>query len=380
MGSGASTADLLASTGLPDASIDQISDALDALPEAEFAKLKAAMQRRSGAAAAAGEAEGEMPKHWPKQPFEPEDLRLYVLEATKPTAQEKWDEHLALRSVGESQQDHVADKAFANLLLNKEGTGEAKEGRHHDGIDPEAYKHGKWYRFLNHKGDCYVFVHNYTRDITATKPDNFKELTPEELAFLKKLGCYIKELPSEIERIYTKEKKIPIIYGSQSTCEAMKNFFVFDTYCHLMDASKLKRVDTGALEECRSALVTAMKNGQKLMIYCGDVLPDFLEKICITKFKDKFPLSLFTHGGMENELVREKIYLEGDKEGGQCAIREGFMVCIMIMYDSMGLAMSSMLKDELPGKIPEFERMQEVRVYNDEDKLKALEEMRDGKK
>jgi hypothetical protein len=35
------------------------------------------------------------------------------------------------------------------------------------------------------------------------------------------------------------------------------------------------------------------------------------------------------------------------------------MVCIMIMYDTMGLQMSSMRKEELVGKIPEFGRMQE---------------------
>jgi len=35
-------------------------------------------------------------------------------------------------------------------------------------------------------------VHNYTRDITATRPENFAELTEEEKALIKKLGVYIK--------------------------------------------------------------------------------------------------------------------------------------------------------------------------------------------
>lgn len=38
-----------------------------------------------------------------------------------------------------------------------------------------------------------VYVHNYTRDITATRPENFAELTEEEKALIKKLGVYIKE-------------------------------------------------------------------------------------------------------------------------------------------------------------------------------------------
>ena len=37
-----------------------------------------------------------------------------------------------------------------------------------------------------------VYVHNYTRDITATRPENFAELTEEEKALIKKLGVYIK--------------------------------------------------------------------------------------------------------------------------------------------------------------------------------------------
>ncbi|CAE8652653.1 unnamed protein product, partial [Polarella glacialis] len=104
---------------------------------------------------------------WPTEPFEPEDLRLYTLEATKPTYQEKWDESLAFRQ--ETVQDHFAEKVFANVLLNKEGTGEARDTGVYAGIDIRAYQKGKWYRFLNHKGDCHVYVHNFTRDITATR-------------------------------------------------------------------------------------------------------------------------------------------------------------------------------------------------------------------
>jgi len=172
-------------------------------------------------------------------------------------------------------------------------------------------------------------------------------------------GRSSQELPTEIERIYTKEKAIPVIYGSQSSCEAMKTFFHYNKNSTLLDASKLKRVNSGALEDCRRAMVWSMKLGTTLCIYCGDVLPDFLEKICISKYKDTFPLSLFMYGGMENDMVREKIFRDDEKEAGQCPIRPGFMVCIMIMYDTMGLQMSSMRKEELVGKIPEFGRMQE---------------------
>ena len=36
----------------------------------------------------------------------------------------------------------------------------------------------------------------------------------------------------EIERIYTKERAIPVIYGSQSSCEAMKTFFHYNKKQH----------------------------------------------------------------------------------------------------------------------------------------------------
>ena len=62
---------------------------------------------------------------------------------------------------------------------------------------------------------------------------------------------------------------IPIIYGSQSTCEAMKTFFYYNKNSTLLDASKLKRVNAGALEDCRRAMVWAMKLGTTLCIYCG---------------------------------------------------------------------------------------------------------------
>ncbi|CAE7931666.1 CDC2 [Symbiodinium necroappetens] len=375
MGAGAST-ELSARLGA--ASSEDVRELLAALPPAEGQKVAEAIQVSSAEPKAAGE-EDEIPPSWgwPKEPYDPEALRLYVLEATKPTQQESWDEALAARSIDGKKEDFVEEKAFANLLLNKEGTGEAKKDR---GIDPHAYEKGKWYRFLNYKGDCYVYVHNHTRDITATRPENFAELTEEEKALIKKLGTYIKEVPVEIERVYTKEKAIPILYGSQTSCEAMKTFFYYNKNSTLLDATKLKRVNAGALEECRRAMVWSMKLGTTLCIYCGDILPDFQEKICISKYKDTFPLSLFMYGGMENELVRERLFRDDEKEGGQCPVRPGFMVCIMLMYDTMGLAMSSFRAEEIRGKIPEYDRMVQIRIYNDDDRLKALEELRTGRR
>jgi fructose-1,6-bisphosphatase/sedoheptulose 1,7-bisphosphatase-like protein len=146
-----------------------------------------------------------------------------VLEYTSASAQDKWNAALEARTVGGSMDDHLAEKAFANVLLNKEGSGEEAERPDQKGIDPNAYLEGKWYKFMNAKGDCWVYVHNYTMDIQASQPENFTELTEEEKNRLKKLGIFIQDLPEELISIYDKQQCIPIVYGSQDTCEALKH-------------------------------------------------------------------------------------------------------------------------------------------------------------
>mmetsp|Transcript_20639 Transcript_20639/g.39152 ORF Transcript_20639/g.39152 Transcript_20639/m.39152 type:complete len:399 (+) Transcript_20639:44-1240(+) len=343
---------------------------------AEASASAAAASGAEGAAAAAGAADIPAEWGWPKEPYEPEDLKEYVYVTTQLTADEKWEEALEARAIDSKKEDHLAEKAFANTLLDKEGMAD-HDDKHHKGIDPNAYKKGRWYRFLNHKGDCYVYVHNYTRDITATRPANFTDLTDEEKKRLKKLGVYIKEVPREIERIYDNQKAIPILYGSADTCEALKTYFVYDKAGELLDVTKLKRVNSRALEESRAAIVNALKLGKTLCIYLGDHIPELQEKVCIPKNKDTFPLATFRHGSLESmEMVREKIYRDEDKEGGQCVVRKGFRICIILMYDSMNFEHSSMRKEEMPIKIPDFKDMEEVRVYNDDDKKKVLEAMK----
>lgn len=161
-----------------------------------------------------------------------------------------------------------------------------------------------------------MYVHNYTRDITAVRPENFTDLTEEEKRRLAKLGTYIKELPAEIERVYDSQKAIPIIYGSEDACAALKQFFIYDKHGELLDCSKLKRVNAKALEDSRKAIVNAMKLGKTLCIFLGDHIPELREKICVPKYKDSFPVAVFVHGGLESPMVRERIYREEDKEGG----------------------------------------------------------------
>merc|ERR1712232_100752 len=221
-------------------------------------------------------------------------------------------------------------------------------------------------------GDCYVFIHNYTRDITATKPENFTELSDEEKKRLKKLGTFIKEIPDLLNKIYDKEEKIPIVFGSQETCEALKTFAVYAAEWQLLDCTKLKRVNAKALEESRVAIVNSMKEGKTLCIYLGDDIPDLQEKICISKNRDTFPMAIWQYGAMDNDMVKEKIYREADKEANQYVVREGFRVCCVLMYDNFGYDMSSMRKAEVPNRIPNFNHMEQVRCYVESDVKKIL--------
>ena len=153
MGAGASSQ---VAERLQGATAQDLRSVLQALPSEDCGRIQQAVSASASASATAATAsEEEIPSTWgwPKEPFDPEALRLHVLEATKPTQQEAWDDALAARSMDGKKEDFVEEKAFANLLLNKEGTGEQRKDR---GIDHHAYEKGKWYRFLNFKGDCYV--------------------------------------------------------------------------------------------------------------------------------------------------------------------------------------------------------------------------------
>merc|ERR1719375_732691 len=111
-----------------------------------------------------------------------------------------------------------------------------------------------------------------------------------------------------------------------------------------------------------------MKLGTTLAVYLTDNIPEFEEKICVTKNRDTFPRAVFRHGALDNDMVKEKIYRDEDKEGGQCVVRDHFRVCIVLPYDTMLYAHSSMRTQEIPAKVPDFKDMEEVRVYNDDDK------------
>lgn len=296
---------------------------------------------RKSTAAEPEEDEDEIPEDWgwAQKAYLPEDLQAYAREA----------------------------------LAAAEADGAEEEGcKEWPAADPRALEKGRWYRFTDPSGSRHIFVHNYTRDITGNRPQNCTELTEKEK---RMLGTSITDLPYLLQRIYEQKKKIPIVYGTDAACHAFKNYATYSADGHLLDTSVLRRVNERSLEECRQAIVSAMKNGTKLCVFVGDHVCDFAEKICIPKNKSKFPIGLFTHKGLEGDMVKDSIFSSDDREGGQCVVREGFMVYLLVSYGDGGGAMdmSSARRDELR-MIPYIDSMEMVRCHCDEDRTTLLQE------
>eukprot|EP00933_Yihiella_yeosuensis_P083700 TRINITY_DN97953_c0_g1_i1.p1 TRINITY_DN97953_c0_g1~~TRINITY_DN97953_c0_g1_i1.p1 ORF type:complete len:302 (-),score=46.12 TRINITY_DN97953_c0_g1_i1:245-1150(-) len=251
----------------------------------------------------------------------------------------------------------------------------AKEGAISGASDPRAFEKGKWYRFQDASDKSYVYVHNYTLDATLTPPRNFTDLSPREKELL---GVFVKDLPDVIRRIYSVKKTIPIVYGSKACCEMIRSFAEYGADNQLLDTSKLgKRITPPVLEEARQAIVAAQRYGKMLCIFIGDPVCDFLEKACVPKNRDTFPVGLFSYGGLDDNMVRDKIYRAEDRDAGQCVVRDTFSLFLLVPYDGgrseYCLEMSSSRRDELM-RIPFLSEMEEVHCHCEEDRIHLLQE------
>jgi len=244
------------------------------------------------------------------------------------------------------------------------------------GIDPNSFKAGRWYSFLNYKEDCHVYVHNYTHNITGVRPANFTELTEEEKKAVKALGFYVADVPQEVANVYTKQKAIPFVIGSPDAVEALESFACYDSHSELLDTTKFKRINPSLLENARKAIVEAMKAGKTLWVRIGQDIPEFESKVCITKNNGFFPLAIFKYKGLEPNFVKEKLYREEDREEGQCPVHVGFRICFFTEYENQMFQMSGVQKSDLQSKMPSFEHMQVIRCYNEADKKHVLATMR----
>jgi len=291
---------------------------------------------------------------WPKEPYQPEALNAYVIKTSQQAEEERL---LAMKG---------ADIEGIDKPLMADS-----------GVDPNAFKAGKWFSFMNHKGDCRLYVHNYTRNITALRPPNFYEMTEEEKRAIAQLGIFMMDLHGEVEKVYRNQKAIPFVLASEETCEALMTFARIDAKSRLLDTTTLRRIRPAALEDARQSIVYALKEGCTLWVWLGDNdMPNFEEKVCTSKNRDKFPMGLFTYGGLESKMVREKIYRDADLEEGECKMKPDFKVVFFAKYDNYMHVMSGVQRSALQDNIPYFEGMQMVKAYNEADKEALLTRMR----
>merc|ERR1711976_665735 len=113
------------------------------------------------------------------------------------------------------------------------------------------------------------------------------------------------DLPSKLKHIHDTLRLIPLVYASSGVCEMLTKYADFAQEQHLLDATKLRRVNPKVLEDSRKAIVNAMRCGKTLCIYVGDDVCDFAEKVCLRKNSGSIPRDIFKHGGLEQTTIKE---------------------------------------------------------------------------
>uniref|UniRef100_A0A0G4HPF3 Uncharacterized protein n=1 Tax=Chromera velia CCMP2878 TaxID=1169474 RepID=A0A0G4HPF3_9ALVE len=266
------------------------------------------------------------------------------------------------KSLGGSKQMAQNEKEFADMAkMGGKEDGATQQG----GVSEKSLKCGKWYKFLNAQGTCFLYIHNITKDITSIRPENYED-EPEEKSAAKeekKESNEAKVPLKEIEAALEKAKaagKIPLLQCDEATHEALLTFFkykgvVMDTRALALGAVKTGIKYDDAMESSRKAIVHAMKEGKRLLVDLGADVAEFKTKICTMKTRDKFPSQLFTFGRVAgSRMVYEKIYKDEDKEGGQCGVRDGFETVVSVL-ESVPLT-------ALQEKLPDFDKMEIVKV------------------
>lgn len=227
---------------------------------------------------------------------------------------------------------------------------------------------GKWLKYLSAEG-CFMYIHLLTRDVVSVRPEDYQEESsaheptngdqesggePIDVANgLPRVPA--SDLPAQIEKIISEEKKTPLIIDRSAGQNARAYFsykgLLEDVSCLTIPfgVSGVKREEI--MERCRAKLVAAIKTGGTFALYLGEVNiehADFKTKLCK---KDVFPKDTFTHGGLkllgpDYDPGYKKIFRDADKECGEAVAREGFKVVVISTLDPFQY--KDMLKDCIP--------------------------------
>ncbi|CAD7948322.1 unnamed protein product [Amoebophrya sp. A120] len=223
--------------------------------------------------------------------YDADELESYVREKTR-IAAEKGQKN----AIATVKEEKGAEGALERSLMDGD---QFQTEIAEKGVQPESFKTGRWYKFLNFSGTCYVYVHNLTRDITAVRPENFTEPTAEELEQERKKGLPLTlVIPAELDKIGSR-KKIPLVFCTEETQEKIRTFMSYGRG-HVVETGMLKRISEFGMEHARKAIVNAMRYGMYLVIEIPLHICDFRDKVCIRKWEGYFPIELFTFKGCDD--------------------------------------------------------------------------------
>ncbi|CEM02540.1 unnamed protein product [Vitrella brassicaformis CCMP3155] len=265
------------------------------------------------------------------------------------------------KSFSGSKEMAAAEKEFATLV--KDDKNEASMG----GVSEKSLTTGKWYRFLNAQGTCYLYIHNITKEITAIRPENYvdepnttQQGGDDDVNKTKEPTIQLRQLEAELERCKNAQK-IPLLLCNEETHDNVVTFFKYKGFVLDCRPLALGGIKTGtkveeALEKGRKTIVAALKNGGRLLVDIAFDCPDFKTKICTMKNKEFFPHQVFSFGKLAStKIVYEKLYRDEDKESGQCAARDGFEVALVAVSPPLTI-------EALTERIPGISLMEVIRV------------------
>merc|ERR1719188_1138264 len=104
------------------------------------------------------------------------------------------------------------------------------------------------------------------------KSVTYKSLsTSQRKSVEKKLGIFIDNLDLKVDAILKQRKMIPVVFGSASVCEVLREKCQGEEAWDFLDCTLLHKNKTKkhAMEESRAAITNAMKKGCTLCVFFG---------------------------------------------------------------------------------------------------------------
>ncbi|MDB3902349.1 hypothetical protein N9362_00165 [bacterium] len=245
-------------------------------------------------------------------------------------------------------EDAAAEREFASVLIGHDGGHHTSEEKDQGYVtlntaEEANTRDGMWERI---NADPVFYINDHTAEVCFLRPDNVNKEQEQEAIKAKEAEAergfatmHILKMPEALEEIW-KAGKTPLIIDESSGDQPQTAAF-FSYKGVLLDAkpiglgfSKTGKRTEEILEEFRSALVGALKAGQKrVAIDLGHFAPNFKELLATKKNSAIFPLNIFKHGEISKKIHARKIFRDEDKvppgPKGKIQIMDNTRICVI---------------------------------------------------